>query len=232
MKMKIFELTFLSDRPIYGNTSELMGFFSEKFPEYELLHQHEGGKLRNEAPLIQYKMIGNMPMIIGIGSHLTSRDGVSTLKDIHDKFDEIILGKNVYKIIERNYSIKSREFGISTNMISYEFVNPYYPLSQKNYKRFYDAKNEKEREEQLKSILKGNLIIISKRLNKLIRSRDYDIIPTIYPDIHLKIKGKGWFRGNPFIMFDGWFDVNVAIPDYIGIGGKTAFGFGTVKRLE
>lgn len=232
MKMKIFELTFSSDHPIRGNATELVGFFATKFREYKFIHQHDGEKYIYDYPLIQYKMIYDKPTIIGIGSFLKTEDGISTLKDIYNKFDEIILGKNIYKITGRSFSVKNKEFGgIINDMLSYELVTPWYPYSQKNYKNFLKAKNEKEREDLLKRILKGNIITISKRMNKLSASRAYEIIGDINCDLHVKIKGKCKFHDHTFIMYDGSFDVNVQIPDYIGIGSNSAFGFGTVKRI-
>ena len=231
MKMKIFELTLSSDRPIKGNAEQLRGFLGTRFREHKLLHQHDGEKYMYDYPLIQNKMIDNIPMIIGIGSFLKVEDGVSVLKDIYNKFDEIILGKNVYKITGRSFSIKNKEFGITNEMQSYKLFD-WYPYSPKNYQKFLHAKNEKEIEELLKSILKGNIITISKRMNKLSASREYEIGPKIICDLHVKIKGKYKFHGHTFIMYDGSFDVNVQIPDYIGIGSNSSFGFGTVKRLK
>jgi hypothetical protein len=116
-------------------------------------------------------------------------------------------------------------------MISYELFD-WYPYNPKNYKRFLKTRNEKEREDLLKSILKPNIITISKRMNKLSASRDYEIIGDIICDLHVKIKGTYRFHNHTFIMYDGSFDVNVQIPDYIGIGSNSSFGFGTVKRLK
>lgn len=230
MKMKIFELTLSTDRPITGNAEQLRGFFGTRFREYKLIHQHDGEKYIYDYPLIQFKMIYDTPTIIGIGSFLKVEDGVSTLKEIYNKFDEIILGKDVYKITGRTFSIKNKEFGITNEMISYELFN-WYPYNPKNYKKFLKTRNEKEREDLLKSILKPNIITISKRMNKLSISRDYEIIGDIICDLHVKIKGTYRFHNHTFIMYDGNFDVNVQIPDYIGIGSNSSFGFGTVKRI-
>ena len=230
--MKIFELNLSSDRPIIGNATGLRGFFTTKFREHKLIHQHDGKKYIYDYPLFQSKMINDTPKIIGIGSFLKVEDGVSVLKDIYNKFDEIILGKNIYKITGRSFSIKNKEFGITNDMLTYKLVTPWYPYSPKNYKKFLITRNAKERYELLEKILKGNIITISKRMNKLSASRAYEIIGDINCDLNVKIKGKCEFHGHSFIMYDGSFDVNVQIPNYIGIGSNSSFGFGAVKRIE
>ncbi len=95
MILKILRLTLHSDAPMRGDGTKLRGFFATSFNEHALLHQHITDRLIYSYPLIQYKMLEEGPLVIGIN------EGADVLKDIYDKFDEIKLGESKYSIMER-----------------------------------------------------------------------------------------------------------------------------------
>ena len=96
MHLKILTLTLKSTNQITEDASKLRGFFATKFNEYALLHQHKDvDKLLYRYPRVQYKILNNTPVVIGI------EEGADVLKEIYDKYDEIRLGDNVYTIVER-----------------------------------------------------------------------------------------------------------------------------------
>jgi len=66
MILKILRLTLHSDAPMHGDAANLRGFFATSFNEHALLHQHVTDKLIYRYPLIQYKMLGDGPLILGI----------------------------------------------------------------------------------------------------------------------------------------------------------------------
>src|SRR3989337_1066777 len=141
MNLKTFTLTLSSTRPIHGTSSELRGFFATRFTESSLLHQHSADRLIYSYPLVQYKMIGSAPMVIGIN------DGAEVLKQIYDKYDEIKLGEEIYEIVEKGISVKNQEFGLSDKIHSYEFATPWLALNQENYLKYYGMKNFDETQE-------------------------------------------------------------------------------------
>jgi len=98
MLLNIFTLCLYSDRFINESSALLRGFFATKFNEYTLLHQHNIDKLVYKYPLVQYKIIDGIPMVVGIN------EGANVLKEIYDKFDEITLGKTKYEILEKSIS--------------------------------------------------------------------------------------------------------------------------------
>jgi len=150
MILHTFTLTLGSTRPIHGSAQELRGFFATKFNEYIELHQHNVDKFVYRYPVVQYKMIGHVPTVIGIN------EGAEVLKRIFDEYQEIRLGENTYQIVERGISLKDEEFGLSDKIHAYEFVTPWLALNQENYRKFYTLKGKAERDEFLRKILTGN----------------------------------------------------------------------------
>jgi hypothetical protein len=219
MHLKTLRLTLKSDRPVEEAAAKLRGFFATRFNEYALLHQHiDVDKLLYRYPRIQYKIIEGAAIVLGI------EEGAEVLKEIYDKYDTIELGENEYTIVERGIALKEEEFGIATEILSYEFITPWIALSQQNYQRYLESKRE-ERRELLRRTLIGNILSASKGL-------DYVVLDDIRLEIGRLRRQKCVIKGTPFIGFIGGFMVNFTIPDYMGLGKSVSRGFGTVRRVD
>lgn len=217
MILHTFTLTLGSTGPIHGSAQQLRGYFATKFTEYAELHQHNADKFIYRYPVVQYKMIGIVPTVIGIN------EGAEVLKRIFDEYNEIRLGETVYQIVERGISIKDEEFGISDKIHSYEFVTPWLALNQENYRKFYSLKGKVERDEFIWKILTGNILSMSKSLN-------YDVPGPIKCDANVHFQ-KDRLKDVSVITFTGKFHANFLIPDYLGIGKSVSRGFGAVRQL-
>src|SRR5271157_5895720 len=216
MILHTFTLTLGSTRPIHGSAQELRGFFATKFNEYTELHQHNADKFIYRYPVVQYKIIGNVPTVIGIN------EGAEVLKQIFDGYQEIRLGADTYQIVERGISLKDEKFGISDKIRSYEFVTPWLALNQENYRKFYTLKGKPERDEFMRKILTGNILSMAKSLN-------YDVPGQIKCDTNLHFQ-KDRLKDVSVMVFTGKFHVNFLIPDFLGIGKSVSRGFGAVKQ--
>ncbi len=151
-------------------------------------------------------------------------EGADVLKEIYDKYDEINLGESVYTIVEREILLKEEEFGISSELLSYEFITPWLALSQNNYQRYVELGRE-ERRELLRKTLIGNILSASKVL-------EYVVLEEIKLGIGWLRRRKCELKGTTFIGFLGRFMVNFQIPDYMGLGKSVSRGFGAIKRLS
>ncbi len=219
MHLKTLKLTLKSDRPVEEAAAKLRGFFATRFNEYALLHQHiDVDKLLYRYPRIQYKILEGAAIVLGI------EEGAEVLKEIYDKYDTIKLGENEYTIVERGIALKEEEFGIATEILSYEFITPWIALSQQNYQRYLESKRE-ERRELLRRTLIGNILSASKGLG-------YVVLDDIRLVIGKLRRQKCVIKGTPFIGFLGEFMVNFTIPDYMGLGKSVSRGFGTVQRVN
>lgn len=218
MKLKTLTLTMQSDETITENAAKLRGFFATEFNNYILLHQHKGDKFVYSYPLVQYKMISNIPLI------LSMKEGVEALKDIYNKYHNIKLGRNSYEIVEKVIKTKEEELGIKNGNINYSFLTPWLALNEKNYEKYQGLGSWIKKKEFLAKILTGNIISMSKGLG-------YTILELIKIEIGFLKEVKTSLKGTPMLGFLGTFSVNFAIPDYFGLGKSVSRGFGTVKRI-
>jgi len=218
MLLKILRLTLHSDAPMRGDATKLRGFFATSFNEYALLHQHVTDRLIYKYPLIQYKMLGGIALVLGIN------EGAEVLKEIYDKFDEIKLDESCYSILERSLTVKSEEFGCTAEIYSYRFVTPWLALSQENYPKYLDA-SWQERRELLRRILVGNILSASKGLEYVAKEHIRLEVGRMQDEICL-------LKGMQVTGIRGEFTTNFAIPEFMGLGKSVSRGFGAVTRLK
>lgn len=225
MILKILNLILTVNNVIEETPTQLRGFIGNKFEKYTELHHHlesadGNNKLKYDYPRIQYKIKNNKAIILGIGEQ-----AMATLKNIVMNVNELLLGKNTYKIIEIKARYEESEFGIVNEgeIITYKFLSPWLALNEKNYQKFKGS-SIKERRELLKKILIGNILSVSKRLG-------YDVPNTIRVDIELS-SVKVSYKDVPLVGFKGVFEVNFLIPDYLGVGKGVSHGFGVVKKTS
>lgn len=214
----IFILKLGTDTLIKGSASQLRGFFATKFNEYVLLHHHEADKFVYRYPLIQYKIINKIPVVIGIN------EGTDVLKEIYDKSDSLKIGNSVYEINEREIEIKKSEFGLTPEFHSYRFITPWIGLNQNNYMQYYALSGPEERNEFLRKILTGNILSMSKSIG-------YTVPERIKCDLFVHPE-KTNVKNVKHMGFIGKFHVNFKIPDYLGIGKSVSRGFGAVEEIK
>lgn len=217
MILHTFLLTLEPPRPACGTAPDLRGFFAKKLAEYTELHRDEAGTFIYRYPVLQYKMIDNIPTAIGIN------EGAHVLKQISGEHPEIRLGTETCKITGHSAAIREEAFGIADTIRPYEFATPWLPFSQENYRRFYKLKGKEDRDGFVRKILVQNISSLSKSLG-------YDIPAQITCTTNLHFQ-KERQDGVSDMAFTGKFQVNFLIPDYLGIGRSVSHGFGAVKKV-
>lgn len=218
MQIKIFYLTLQAECRIPKNPEHLRGFFATHFNEYELLHQHQGTKFIYKYPVIQYRILGQKAIIIGI------EEGAEVLKEIYSETGRIKLGNINYSIVEKSVRVERSDFGISDKIISYKFLTPWIALNQENYQK-YQLMTYPERKEKLRSILIGNILSASKGLNcHIVEQIKLDLIKISTTPCKLK--------DTPLLGFNAEFMANFNIPQYLGLGKSVSRGFGATEKLE
>jgi len=210
------KISFTDNRIGQGDIPKMRGYISHTFPQYTELHHHlEGDKLLYQYPHIQYKVLSNIPMVIGIDS------GVEVLKSIYDKIDEFKIGCEIQIIFEKQIIVRNEEFVVSDKTKGYTFLTPWLALNQENYNKWNTLSNH-EKQERLNRILIGNILSMAKGLRYVVTEEikaEMDVRPVL-----TKLKGV------PMVGFLGRFCVNFAIPDYLGLGKSVSRGFGTIKK--
>jgi hypothetical protein len=217
-KIRYILVTFSDVRMRASEIPKLRGYFAQKFPENHLFHNHlPGNALSFKMPLIQYRIIQGSPALLGIG------EGIDLMKKIFFEIEELKIGGDTVTCNEKQISLVEAGFGQSPDFHDYRFVSPWMALNSDNYKE-YLALNPNERKQQLRKILRGNLLTISKGFSYTIP--DFDSVSV-----------EGWFKpvsrnlhGIPMNCFTGEFSVNFLIPDQLGLGKQSARGFGVVMN--
>jgi hypothetical protein len=220
MKTKTLIFNFLCDDAVKGSADKLRGYFTNKFKEYMLIHQHlSNNKLLYKSPLIQYKILDGNPFVLGIN------EGADVLQRIHEDIEYLKIGHTEYHIKEKTIILRTDYFGAIEDNNSYSFLTPWLALNEKNYEKYHKLGTWEKRREMLENILVGNIISMSKNLG-------YTVPVPIEAHIEKMRSVRTRLKGIPMLGFLGTFSVNFEIPDYWGIGKSVSRGFGTVKKVK
>lgn len=216
MEIKVCKIIFEDLKLTPQYSSKIRGYIGNKYKEYTILHNHIEDKFLYRYPMVQYKIINNTPVIIGIN------DAVELVSSIALTDDKMILNNRDYDVYQKKIDKTIENLETVDDYKTYEFLTPWVALNQNNILE-YNKSNNIEKEELLKKILIGNIISLSKGFNYTIDRKLSCWINLKEVDVNLKgIKHKA---------FIGKFKINVNIPDYFGIGKSVSRGFGTIKAL-
>ena len=196
---------------------KLRGYFGNLFKENSaLLHNHfDDGSLRYKYPLVQYKVVENVPVLLGIN------EGGELLISLFLKISELNIDGAIFPVYHKNIENKKCKVEIVKDLFSYEFKTLYMGLNQKNYKIYIDE-NETEKKLLLKKTLTANILSFFKGI-------DYHAEERIMLTAELDEK-KTKFKDKNMIAFTGSFTTNVMLPDFIGLGKAVSRGFGCIVK--
>lgn len=216
MIIKICNVKFKDMKLKAKHAEKFRGYIAGKYIDNNILHNHDNDKFIYRYPLVQYKVIDGMPILIGIneGADITARIGIND--------DEFIIEGEKFDAFQKEINKFDYEFGVTDDYVEYEIKSPWISLNQNNIER-YNHSNEMEKEEMLKKILIGNIISMSKGMN-------YTVDKKINAWINLK-ETEVRLKGIRHVAFLGNIKVNFNIPDYFGIGKSVSRGFGTLQRI-
>ncbi|RCX16265.1 hypothetical protein DFR58_1118 [Anaerobacterium chartisolvens] len=216
MKVRMLLIELGEDRISPRDVPKLRGYIAGKFPEFTELHNHtESNGFKYGYPMIQYKTLQGVPVVIGINEY------AERLVEALYNIDEVDVGGRLIKVFEKAYKIKSYDLGSREGLGLYRFISPWMALNQENHRR-YAGMSEQDRQELLKRILTGNILSMSKSLS-------YRVDTPINVLIKLEPVNVN-FKSRQMLAFKGEFMTNFLIPDYLGIGKSVSRGFGTVLR--
>ena len=197
---------------------KLRGYFGDLFKERSpLLHNHfEDGTLRYKYPLVQYKVVNEVPTLVGLN------DGASLLTELFLKISELKIGHIVYPVMQKNLDHSHAQAGMDTNLHSYRFANLWMALNQENHSQYVKMENMADKQNLLNTILRNNVLSFFKGVN-------------IWVDSPIMVKGtfsehETQFKGKPMAAFSGEFVSNAILPVLVGIGKSVSRGFGTVIK--
>lgn len=200
---------------------KLRGYFGNLFKEYSpVLHNHyEDGRFRYRYPSVQYKVLDNIPTLIGIN------EGAELLPKLFLKIKELDINGRKYSINSKNIDFKQEETGFSTGLQEYKFLTLWMGLNQQNYPKYQELGSAKEKEQILNSILVGHILSFFRNCEVELQQNE-----RLMAKVDLQEKSTK-FKENKMIAFSGKFVVNAHLPDEIGLGKSVARGFGSIKKI-
>lgn len=200
---------------------KLRGYFGNLFKEHSpVLHNHyEDGSFRYKYPEIQYKVIDNVPTLIGVN------EGAELLPKLFLKIKSIDINGEQFTVNTKNIECKNVETGFSDSLHEYKFTTLWMALNQQNFPKYQDLKTEREKLTMLNSILVGHIL-------SFFRNTGVELQPTERLMAKVDVQEKSTnFKENKMVAFSGKFIVNALLPDEIGLGKAVSRGFGSIRKL-
>jgi len=198
---------------------KLRGYFGNLFREQSpLLHNHYiDGSSRYAYPLVQYKVIDNIPVLVGF------QKGAELLVSLFLKVHELEIEGIHYPVLSKDIRQKQYELSVNQELYNYSFKTLWMALNQVNYSRYLQL-SENEKKGFLNRQLQNNVLSFYKGLSFRTDERIMAIT---------KVEEKQTlFKNQPMFAFSGQFTVNAFIPDWAGIGKAVSRGYGTVSQLQ
>ncbi len=198
-----------------GAIANMVGWENEDFHN----HQQNGG-VKYAYPKIQYKEKGGFPSMVCIGDTVDQMYMVFTGPKHKIKFS----GKN-HRLDVKELRLNSFEVKISKYPIRYK-IKRWLPLNQHNFKKYDALESIEEKTKMLQGILIGNLLSFFKGINLWVEERIQLEIIKIQKIQPAK------FKKQTVLAFDILVNVNVFLPDHIGLGKGVSVGFGGVEQIR
>lgn len=217
MHLQTTKIQFPNIKLFSHDARKLRGYFGNLFREYSpLLHNHyETGGFRYKYPLVQYKVIKGVPVLIAL------EEGAELLTSLFLKINALDIGGTKYELLNKNIEHRVEAVGYSHDLHEYHFETIWIALNQNNFE-LYNKQNRGEKEQLLKNILVGNMLSFFKGINIHLDADERVMVK-------LATKEKQTvFKGQKMQGFEGKFVTNVQLPPLIGLGKAVSRGFGTI----
>lgn len=208
----------ITDKPVRKTSYQVKGVLMKEFPD-EALIPFINGSYRNDFlyPRIQVKILNEEIYLIGI------KEGVEPVESIVHNLEIMNFGNITFQI----ENIKSKQIeldcGPTDKSINYGFLTPWIALNKINLKRYktFSDKNGKEHLDFLRRLLSQNIAFIGKELGILLETK-------IFVDLTLDSLKPRIMDDGKAGAFDGNFQTNFVLPNYIGVGNGITKGFGVI----
>lgn len=217
INLDIGKLCFEMERPLNSDQSHLFrGYIAKLFGNNELVHNRNlhSGKCHYQYPVLQYKIVYGMPIILAIGEQ-----ALQVFQAIFSQVRDIQLGKQKLSVNSSAFQINEEVVGATPDFRHYQFLTPWIALNSKNYVKYRQA-NATEQKQILSRCLIGNMLSFAKFF-------DYRIATHLKVNHHLQSEPVV-LKGETMLGFRGVFSINFQLPDLIGVGKSCSRGYGCV----
>lgn len=197
---------------------KLRGYFGNLFKEHSpLLHNHyQDGTSRYAYPLVQYKVIRNIPVLIGL------EDGADLLISLFLKIRELDIEGECYPVSSKNIHQTRCELTVNQQLYNYSFETLWMALNQDNHRKYMHL-DVKQKKEFLNRQLQNNILSFYKGVS-------FRVDDNIMGIVQLEEK-QTKFKDQQMLVFSGMFTTNAYLPEWVGIGKAVSRGFGAVSQI-
>lgn len=198
---------------------KLRGYFGNLFKEHSpLLHNHyDDGSSRYAYPLVQYKVIDHLPVLVGF------LDGSDLLVNLFLKIRELDIEGKIFPVLAKNIQHKEYDLSVNQQLYNYTFKTLWMALNQENFKK-YSQLNEFEKSSFLNRQLQNNILSFFKGVSYYTNEKVMAIVSTEEKQTQ--------FKNQQMLAFAGQFTTNVLLPEWAGIGKAVSRGFGTISLIQ
>lgn len=218
--MRTAKLEVRFPRPLApAEAAGVRGAVGRLFPEAPLLHHHNGQRLLYAYPLVQFKVINGVAVILGLaeGSALVA-EIAGSLSGTQIRLADEAMPVHGLEVHEQDVDVAMME-----RDLPYRFLTPWFALNTENFRRYRQA-SVRGRNDMLHRILVGNILAMAKGLGFVVPEE-------IRAELDVSEKPIT-FKGQRMLGFLGTFRVNFLIPDLAGLGKSVSRGFGCVRRVQ
>jgi hypothetical protein len=187
--------------------------------EHDLFHNHlSDTEYAYRYPLIQYKCIGKQPAILCLG------EGVEEIHKFFEKRNwDILIGERAIAMKIAKLDLNQFTMNVWDKTFSYH-IHHYIALNQEAYKEYQTFAGLGDRISYLERKLITHILIFLEGIG-VIADKTITVKITDMPD-----PKPVRYKQQKLMGFDLDFCTNVFLPNHIGLGGKVAVGFGTVRK--
>lgn len=198
---------------------KLRGYFGNLFMEHSpLLHNHyDDGSTRYAYPLIQYKVIDRVPVLVGF------QEGAELLVSLFLKIRELDIEGQHFPVLAKNIQQKQCELTVNQQLYNYSFKTLWMALNQENFRK-YQQLDESEKGSFLNRQLQNNILSFYKGLS--FHTNERIMVITRMEEKQTQ------FKNQSMLAFAGQFTCNAYLPEWAGIGKAVSRGFGTVSLIQ
>ena len=217
-KVQTITVKLFTDKPVRKTPYQVKGVLMRKFQRKEIVPMLDGSyRDKFLYPRIQVKILDEQIHFVAIS------EGVSPIKDVLSNLDELDFGNITFKISDTEIEEKEDYFKPISKLISYRFVTPWIALNQATGNRYRSLKNE-EKASYLNNLLGQNIVFMSREMGLELESN-------IFMKVKLPSFSPKTVDENNWGAFDGEFETNFVLPNYLGIGNGITRGYGTILGL-
>jgi hypothetical protein len=149
----------IPETPGHFQAHQVRGAIATLYRDWSIMHQHLGQQFLYQHPLVQYKVIEGLPMVVGLG---IGAELLAALEPPH----ELILGRMPVNFKEVRLVSETYEPDFGTPH-RFHFVTPWLALNEDNYLLYREFERDKQPiaiRQLLERILIGNILSFAKGL--------------------------------------------------------------------